>query len=97
MRIFWAEETKDDFRRFDEFLSPINPDAARRAAQTIREKTKVLAIYPEIGTSLDDGTGRREFYIQFGKGGYVLSYTPDYDADMVRILRIWHSREDREA
>jgi len=52
MHIVWAEETKDDFRRFDEFLSPINPDAASRAAQTIREKTKVLAIYPEIGTRL---------------------------------------------
>lgn len=77
MQIFWAEETKTDFRRFHEFLSPANPIAALKAAQAIRKKVQNLSDNPEIGTSLDDGSGRRELYIQFGKNGYVLSYIVD--------------------
>ncbi|MEM6483921.1 MAG: type II toxin-antitoxin system RelE/ParE family toxin [Pseudomonadota bacterium] len=95
MRIVWAKETKDDFRRFDDFLGSINPDAAQRAVQAIREGTIRLIEQPEIGKSLDDGTDRRELFIQFGQRGYVLRYIIDREARRIVILRVWHSLEDR--
>ena len=96
MQIFWAEETRDDFRRFHDFLDPENSAAAIRAAKTIREKTNILVDYPELGTALDDGTQRWELKIAFGKGNYVLRYIPDFEAERIEILRIWHSREERD-
>jgi plasmid stabilization system protein ParE len=95
MRIIWAKETQDDFRRFNEFLKPINPNAALAATKAINDQVKMLVEYPNAGTALDDDTGRRELYIQFGTHGYVLRYVPDIKAKVIRILRIWHGREDR--
>jgi len=96
MQIAWSTDTKADFRRFHEFLNPKNTTAALKAVRTIREKVGLLADNPEIGTSLDDGSQRRELYIKFGSSGYVVSYVTDYDDDMINILRIWHSREERD-
>ena len=95
MRIVWAEETKDDFRRFDEFLNPVNPDANRRAVQAIRDQVQILIDNPEAGKAINDGSGRRELLISFGKRGYILRYIPDYEARLIRIIRVWHGLEDR--
>lgn len=95
MRIIWARETKDDFKRFNEFLTPINPSAALAAVEAINEQVMMLVDYPEAGTSLDDDTERRDLYIQYGAHGYVLRYVPDFEAEEILILRIWHGREDR--
>ncbi len=43
---------------------------------------------------MNDGTGRRELFIPFGPGAYVLRYI--FDQDIVVIIRAWHSRENRE-
>ncbi len=95
MRVVWATRTRDDFLRIYNFLRPLNPDAATRAARTVRQKGAYLADDPEIGTLVEDETGRRQLYIPFGKNGYVLHYILDHEADRVVILRVWHSREDR--
>ena len=95
MRIVWAKETQDDFRRFDEFLTPLNVSAARRAVRAIREPAQLLVRNPEVGRLMDDDTGRRELVVRFGKRGYVIRYLPDHDAGLIRILRVWHAREDR--
>ncbi len=95
MRIIWARETKDDFKRFTEFLDPINPSASLAAVEAINEQMMMLVDYPKAGTSLDDDTERRELYINFGTHGYVLRYVPDFEAEEILILRVWHGREDR--
>jgi len=38
---------------------------------------------------MDDGSGRRELFVQFGSGAYVL------DDNVIIILCVWHSRELR--
>jgi plasmid stabilization system protein ParE len=43
---------------------------------------------------MDDDTGRRELFIPFGAGAYVLRYR--IDRDTVIVIRVWHSREARE-
>ncbi len=96
MRIVWAEETKADFRRLHEFLYKKNPNAAIKAAQTIRKQSAILSDNPEAGTSLGDEMARRELYIRFGKNGYILRYIPNYDLNVIQILRVWHTREDRQ-
>jgi len=48
---------------------------------------------PEIGRPMSDGSKRRELYLPFGNGAYVLRYR--LDGDMVVIIRVWHSREHR--
>lgn len=96
MRIVWASETKDDFARFHDFLNPLNADAALRAVHAIRDGVLVLSDSPTRGRPMNDGTERRELFIRFGQRGYVLRYKVDKAAGLVRILRIWHSLEDRE-
>lgn len=95
MRIEWSSRTKKDFKRFDDFLSPINRPAAIRAALEIRQQVNTLIDNPEIGTALEDGTEVRELLIDFGKNGYVVQYEIDHEAAIVRILSVWHGREDR--
>ncbi len=95
MRIEWSRQTQADFRCFLDFLNSVNPDAAIRAAQDIRQQIKILINNPGAGTAIDDGTGDRELYIQSGKHGYVVRYKPLYDAKLIRVLQIWHGREDR--
>lgn len=48
---------------------------------------------PEIGKPMNDGTGRRECYLPFGAGAYVLRY--QLDGEAIVIIRVWHSREHR--
>lgn len=95
MRIEWSSKTIEDFRRFDDFLSPINRNAAIRAALEIRQQTNILIENPDIGTSLENGTEVRELFIDFGKYGYVVQYEADHDEKIVYILKVWHGREDR--
>ncbi len=96
MQLDWAEETKGDFRRLKQFLVTKSPRTANNAIQAIRKGAQSLIDDPELGTSMNDGTLRRELPISFGKYAYILRYVPDYDAQLVRILRIWHTRESRE-
>jgi len=92
MLLFWAEETKDDFRRFDDFLHQDNPQAAINAAKTIRQKALILSDHPKFGILLNEKTGIRQLVIPFGKAAYILRYFPDYEIlcvpfDIVRVER----------
>ena len=42
---------------------------------------------------MSDGTGRRQLFVPFGAGAYVLRYRIHHD-DIV-VIRAWHSRETR--
>jgi plasmid stabilization system protein ParE len=80
-------------RRLYEFLDRVSPAAARRAAAAILDGADRLEEHPHIGRPLDDG--RREWFVPFGVGAYVLRYRLDAAGDPV-VIRVWHSREDRD-
>ncbi len=80
-----------NFRRLG--LTPPNPAAARRAAETITEGAKLLIEHPAIGKRVE-GRDDRELSIPFGQRGYVLRYRQD--GQTVAVLRVWHSLEKRE-
>ena len=93
MTVSWLPEARDDILRLYEFLVTRDPEAARRAIHAIRFGAERLLNTPEIGRPLSDGTGRRELFIPFGAGAYVLRYR--LHADTVVVIRVWHSREAR--
>ena len=76
-----------------------NPPAAIRAAQTLRDGAKLLRSFPALGKPMNDDTDRRELFLAFGAGAYVLRYRIDGNMAVILmavILRVWHSREKRD-
>ena len=92
-RLIWLLPALDDLERLHAFLRGVSPDAARRASAAILEGADKLQEHPRMGRPLDDG--RREWFIPFGVGAYVLRYRLDDEGNPV-VIRVWHSREERE-
>jgi len=90
-KIIWHREAILDLERLFAHLKDVNPAAARKAAELIRDGARSLQAWPNRCRPMDDGSGRRELIIQFGSGAYVLRYV--LDGDVVFILRVWHSKE----
>jgi plasmid stabilization system protein ParE len=77
-RLRWSQSALIDTTRLYEFLASKSPDAAKRAAQSIRQGVKLLAKYPEVGRPIEGMPPElREWVIQFGHGGYVALYRYD--------------------
>lgn len=92
--VVWLPEALEDLIRLRSFLEDKSPQAAGRAAEVIRGGAKMLADFPAIGKPMNDDTGRRELFVPFGAGNYVLRYR--MDRDIVVLIRVWHSRENRD-
>lgn len=69
-------------------------DAAARAARVILDGGDRLQASPLLGRPMSDDTPRRELFLPFGAGSYVLRYILE-KPDRVVIVRVWHNREDR--
>lgn len=93
-QIKWLPAALTDVERLHAFLGEKSLDAARRAAQMILEGANRLQEWPESGRPLPDDTGRRDLFVPFGAGAYVLRYKLENSATIV-IIRVWHSREER--
>jgi len=91
--VVWLPEAKQDIQRLHDFLKEQNPQAAQACIQAIRAEAQQLGAYPESGRPMSDDTGRRQLFISFGAAGYVLRYM--LDGDLVVVIRVWHTREDR--
>jgi plasmid stabilization system protein ParE len=92
-KIVWRERALTDIDRLYGFLFD-KKDAATKAAQVILRGSSLLEESPRIGRPMADGTQRRELFIPFGSGFYVLRYF--LVNEVVVIVRIWHGREDRK-
>jgi len=89
----WSPDAKEDIDRLFEFLLVKDPFAAERAVLAIRGSARKLLDFPEAGRPMDDDTDRRELFVPFGAGAYVLRYR--LSNDDVIVIRVWHSRETR--
>ena len=94
MRVVWLPEARDDIQSLYDFLIDVDPGAALRAVRAIQFGGKRLEEMPRQGRRMSDDTERREIFIPFGAGAYVLRYR--LHADTVVVIRVWHSREARE-
>jgi plasmid stabilization system protein ParE len=93
-KVKWLQEAVDDVNSLYEFLSTKGPEAATSAVVAILKGARLLIEHPRLGRPMADETERRELFVSFGAGAYVLRYRLE-DAMTVTIIRIWHSRENR--
>lgn len=93
MKLRWLPAAFEDIERLFDFLIEKSPDAATRAMELILDGGESLERMPEMGKPINDETGRRELYLPFGVGAYVLRYKLEGEA--VVVIRVWHSREIR--
>jgi len=93
-RVNWLPEAILDFEHLYYFLLDKDADAAKKAASNIIHGVGLLEVTPHIGRPMQDDGNRRELFVAFGAGAYVIRYTLQSE-DVVIVLRIWHSRENR--
>lgn len=93
MKLRWLPAAYQDIERLYDFLIKKSPDAAARAMELILNGGESLESMPEMGKPINDETGRRELFLPFGAGAYVLRYKLEGEA--VVVIRVWHSREIR--
>ncbi len=79
--------------RCRQHLAPKNPQAARRAAQTIERHFTLLETMPEMGRPFADLPELRELIIGFGESGYVALYRHERADDAVYVLAFRHQKE----
>ncbi len=91
-QLIWLPEAVADLQRLHRFLADHSENAARRAATAIVDGADALLLNPTLGRPLGDG--RREWFVPFGVGAYVLRYRVDPVGRLV-VIRVWHSREER--
>ena len=94
-QVIWSIPALNDLKRLREFIEPKNPDAAARAVARIKHIVRQLQETPKIGTTLSNDDPRLEVYPRFGQNGYMVRYSVNEDTMRIRIIRAWHSREDR--
>lgn len=97
MMLRWSIRSGLDIDRLYLFLAQHDQKVAQRAIQLIRDKAKLLLIFPELGPVDPLSAGKRStriFHVRFGNGAYVIRYYLLKNGD-ISILRIWHSREQR--
>jgi plasmid stabilization system protein ParE len=92
--VVWRERALEDVDRLYNFLFDKSQEAAAKAAQVILRGSLLLEDSPRLGRPMADDTQRRELFIPFGSGFYVLRYFRT--GDTVVIVRVWHSLEDRK-
>lgn len=91
-KVVWLHSATEDAIRLFYFLETKDQPAAKRMLQAVETGAERILKSPRIGFLRGDD--RREFYIQFGDGYYVLRYILDAEQNVI-IIRVWHSREDR--
>lgn len=93
MKLVWLPAARDDLQRLFDFLVAKDRAAVERMVDQVEAGAATLLQHPRAGKRMPDETERREWYIPFGVGAYVLRYR--LLEDRILIIRVWHSRESR--
>ena len=92
-RIIVTAGAAKGLERCRQFLQEKNPQAAKKAAQSIAQQLTLLEMNPDIGRPFDDLPELRELIITFGETGYTALYRHELKSDAVYILAFRHQRE----
>jgi addiction module RelE/StbE family toxin len=91
VNVEWFPKALEDRRAAISYIRQFNPEAARRLLGEFIRASRSLADFPEIGrTGRIPGT--REIVVV---PTYIMIYEVDRDAGTVKILRIWHTAQNR--
>jgi plasmid stabilization system protein ParE len=91
VRLRWLPASRQDIARLYEFLAAAKGLTAARKIDEVLVAVETLPDFPRVGRLLDKMAPRevRAWIID----DYEIRY--ELTKDMIIILRIWHSREDR--
>ena len=90
----WLPETVSDLHHLHDFLQKHDQKAAARVSGRFLEGVKLFRSTPRMGRLMPNEKARRELFLSFGAGAYVIRYLLESN-DSVPIIRIWHSKESR--
>lgn len=90
-KLVWLDSAVNDVARLRKFIVKENPDAAKRAAQAIKDVANRLMEAPLIGKPAKDLIEYRDLFARFGAGGYVIRYRVYLDT--IYIIHVRHYRE----
>ena len=93
-QVKWRARAVSDIERLHTFLYEKDNAVANKAAYVIFQGASLLETSPRIGRPMSDRTARRELFLAFGAGAYVLRYILEDDNTVV-VIRVWHSKENR--
>jgi plasmid stabilization system protein ParE len=71
------------------------PPSGTRIASEILERVRIIAEHPQLGRPIAGRDDYRELVLRILSAAYVFRYA--YDGNRVVMLRVFHSREQREA
>lgn len=91
-QLIFTEKAIQGLERCRLFLKQKNPEAAKRATQTISQQFSLLELNPEMGRPLED-IDLRELVIHFGSSGYVALYRFHPEQATVYVLAFRHQKE----
>ena len=92
MKVVWCPEASQDIDSLFQALSRRNDWAGSRLLRVIQMTIANLMSKPSIGRPMDDESGRREIYLRFGAGAYVIRYKI-VDPTSLAIIRVSHVAE----
>jgi len=91
VRVAWRATARDDQRRITAWLAERNKAAAVRVARALVAAADSLAVLPAKGRPGRAPSTRELSAVP----PYVIVYEVDQAAGVVRILRVWHTAQDR--
>ncbi|MCB1052140.1 MAG: type II toxin-antitoxin system RelE/ParE family toxin [Acidobacteria bacterium] len=91
MEIKWTQHALNDLSRIHEFLAAVNESVAARIVQSLVRAPNGLILNPRIGEQLFQFEPREVRRILVER--YEIRY--EIQGNMLFILRLWHTREDR--
>ena len=95
MKLEWSAAALADLDRFAEFLHDHHPDLAARIASEILDRVRIIAEHPQLGRPIAGRDDYRELVLPVLNAAYVFRYA--YDGNRLVMLRVFHSKEQREA
>lgn len=87
----WSRRALADLQRLYDFLERDNQGAAARTVQSLARAPESLRENPRLGEQLFQFAPREVRRILVGR--YEIRY--QVQADMIVVLRLWHTRENR--
>jgi plasmid stabilization system protein ParE len=91
MRIDWSDEAISDLGRLYDFLVGVNPSVAANLISTLTAAPERLIEHPRLGERVERYLPREVRRLIVGR--YEMRY--EVAGPVIRILRVWRTREDR--
>lgn len=92
MQVEWRPSALADRDAIIGYLEPLNPYAAANLLRALILAGDSLTLFPQRGRP-GLALGTRELVAVWP---YLIVYEVDAEADMARILRVWHGAQNRE-